>query len=171
MSSADAVTVSIEVGVPPASAFETFTEDLDAWWGYGPRYRFVAPYTGVMKLEPGVGGRLLHVHDEATGEAFVVGSVHTWEPPARLVLSWRLPNFTPEQRTEVEIRFDAIPAGTRVSVTHRGWDGLPADHPARHGQVDRAFVLFKGAWWADVLGAAKRHAERHRELERRGERR
>jgi hypothetical protein len=46
-----------------------------------------------------------------------------------------------------------------VTLTHRGWDGVPTDHPARHGHVDRAFVLFKGRWWADVLGAAKRHAE------------
>jgi uncharacterized protein YndB with AHSA1/START domain len=159
VSAADAVTVSIEVAVAPTFAFEVFTEDLDAWWGYGPRYRFVSPYTGVMKLEPGVGGRLLHVHDEATDDAFVVGHVRAWDPPERLAFSWRLANFAPDEVTEVEVRFAAVPAGTRVTVTHRGWDGLRAGHPARHGQIDRAFVLFKGRWWADLLAAAKRHAE------------
>lgn len=160
MSAADAVTVSLEVAVVPAFAFAVFTEDLDAWWGYGPRYRFVPPYTGVMKLEPGVGGRLLHVRDEGTDDAFVVGRVRVWEPPERLVFSWRLANFAPGEETEVEVRFDAAPAGTRVTVTHRGWDGLPAGHPARHGQVAQAFVLFRGGWWADMLAAARRHAER-----------
>ena len=159
MSAADAVTVSIEVAVAPAFAFEVFTEDLDAWWRYGPTYRFVSPYTGIMKLEPGVGGRLLHVHDEATGEAFVVGHVRAWDPPARLVFSWRLPNFAPDQDTEVEVRFQPAPSGTRVTVTHRGWDDVPVGHPARHGQVGRAFVLFKGHWWAELLAAAKAHVE------------
>ena len=171
MSAADAISVSIEVGVDPAFAFAVFTEDLDAWWGHGPRYRFVPPYAGVMRLEPGVGGRLLHVHDPTTGEAFVVGRVRAWEPPERLVFSWRLDSFEPGQETEVEIRFAAVPAGTRVTVIHRGWDGLPPGHPARHGQVGHAFVLFKGRWWTDLLAAARRHAERaHEAIESGGKR-
>ena len=159
MSAADSVTVAIEIAVSPAVAFEVFTEDLDVWWQRGPRYRFLAPYQGVLRLEPGVGGRRLHVLGEKPDDAFVVGRVSIWDPPSRLVFSWRLPNFAPHQTTEVEIRFEALAAGTRVTLTHGGWDGVPTDHPARHGHVDRAFVLFKGRWWADVLGAAKRHAE------------
>jgi uncharacterized protein YndB with AHSA1/START domain len=159
VSDADAVTVSIEVAVSPAVAFAVFTRDLDVWWPRGPRYRFLAPYSGVLRLEPGVGGRLLHVRGDDTGDAFVVGRVRVWDPPGRLVFSWRLPNFAADQTTEVEIWFEAVADGTRVTLTHRGWDGVPIDHPARHGHVDRAFVLFKGRWWADVLGAAKRRAE------------
>ncbi len=159
MSDADAVTVSIEVAVTRATAFEVFTEDLDAWWQRGPRYRFLAPHEGVLRLEPGVGGRLLHARDDAGDDVFEVGRVRVWDPPHRLVLAWRLPNFAAHQTTEVEIRFEVVGDGTRVTLTHRGWDGIPSDHPARHGQVDRAFVLFKGRWWADVLGSAKRHAE------------
>ena len=157
MTDADAVTVSIEVGVPPATAFEAFTEEMDAWWGRGPRFRFVAPYEGVMKLEPGVGGRLLHVYDEAADKVFVVGHVRVWQPPERLVVSWRLTNFAPHEETEVDVRFVPSGAGTRVSVTHRGWDGLPAGHPARHGLADHPFVLMRGHWWADMLTSAKRH--------------
>ena len=159
MSAADAVTVSIEVAVSPGVAFEVFTEDLDAWWQRGPRYRFLAPYQGVLRLEPGVGGRLLHLRHADADDAFVVGRVRAWEPPRRLAFSWRLPNFAPDQTTEVEIRFEPAGDGTRVTLTHRGWDGVPAEHPARHGQVDRAFVLFKGRRWADLLGAVKHHAE------------
>jgi uncharacterized protein YndB with AHSA1/START domain len=160
VSAADAVTVSIEVGVPPATAFEVFTAEMDTWWQHGPRYRFVAPYGGVMKLEPRVGGRLLHVHDPAAGLSFEVGRVRVWEPPARLVFSWRLDNFAPHEVTEVEVRFKPAAHGTLVTVTHRGWDSLPPAHPARHGQVGRAFVLFRGRWWADMLAAAKARAER-----------
>ena len=160
MSAADTVTVSISVEVEPAAAFDVFTRELDAWWGRGPRFRFVAPYGGTLTLEPGVGGRLLHVVEG--GVSFVVGRVEVWEPPTRLALTWRLTNFTPEQQTRVDVRFEPVPDGTRVSVTHSGWDAIPAGHPARHDMNDRAFVLFRGHWWAEQLAAVKKHAERSR---------
>jgi uncharacterized protein YndB with AHSA1/START domain len=160
VSAADSVTVAIDVEVEPALAFDVFTRELDAWWGRGPRFRFLAPYGGTLTLEPGVGGRLLHVVED--GVSFVVGRVEVWEPPRRLVLTWRLTNFTPEQQTRVDVRFEPAEAGTRVSVTHSGWDTIPAGHPARHGMADRAFVLFRGHWWADQLASTKRHMERSR---------
>src|SRR5437867_2533057 len=89
---------------------------------------------------PRLGGRLLHVVD--AGVSFVVGHVEVWEPPRRLALTWRLTNFTPEQQTRVDVRFEPAADGTRVSVTHSGWGTIPAAHPARHGMSDRAFVLF-----------------------------
>jgi uncharacterized protein YndB with AHSA1/START domain len=159
VSAADGVRVSIDVAVPPAVAFEVFTAEIDQWWGRGPRFRFLAPYGGTLRLEPGVGGRLLHEAD-APARVFVVGTVAAWEPPRRLGLSWRLPNFAPGQETRVEILFEAIDEGTRVTVAHDGWDALPAAHPARHGHLGREFVVFKGRWWGDLLAAAKQHAER-----------
>jgi len=160
MSAADSVTVSIDVEVEPTVAFDVFTRELDAWWGRGPRFRFVAPYGGTLTLEPGVGGRLLHVVDG--GVSFVVGHIEVWEPPRRLALTWRLTNFTPEQQTRVDVRFEPAGDRTRVSVTHSGWDAIPAAHPARHGLDGREFVLFRGRWWADLLTAVKQHAERRR---------
>jgi len=139
-----------------------FTRELDTWWGRGPRYRFLAPYQGTLVLEPGIGGRLLHMADAAAGRVFVVGIVEVWEPPHRLALTWRLPNFAPDQATRVSVSFEPAGDGTRVSVTHSGWDAIPAAHPARHGMTDRAFVLFRGHWWADQLTSAKRHIERSR---------
>ncbi len=159
MSATDGVRVSIDVAVPPAVAFEVFTAEIDLWWGRGPRFRFLAPYGGTLRLEPGLGGRLVHVADPPGG-VFVVGRVETWEPPRRLGLTWRLPSFAPDQVTRVAVDFEPVAAGTRVTVVHDGWDAVPPAHPARHGFVGRDFVLFKGRWWADLLAAAKRHAER-----------
>ena len=73
MSGSDAVTVALDIEVEPEMAFAVFTRELDTWWGRGPQYRFLAPYQGTLVLEPGVGGRLLHVADEAAGRVFVVG--------------------------------------------------------------------------------------------------
>ncbi len=162
MSATDGVSVSIDVEVEPDVAFEVFTRELDAWWRRGPRFRFIAPYAGTMRLEPGVGGRLLHVQDEAAGRVFVVGHIEVWEPPGRFALTWRLPNFAPEQVTHVEVCFEPVADGTRVSVTHSGWDSVPPAHPARHGLTGRDFVLMRGRWWGEQLAAVKRHAERSR---------
>lgn len=162
MSAADGVRVAIDVAAEPAVAFEVFTTELDAWWGRGPRFRFVPPYAGTMRLEPGLGGRLLHVVDEA-GRVFEVGRIEAWEPPRRIAFTWRLPNFRPGQLTRVDVRFEPVDSGTRVTVFHDGWDSLPPEHPARHGQTSRAFVLMKGGWWGDLLTALKQLAETARD--------
>ncbi len=158
MSASDSVQVSLEVRVDPDTAFRVFTEDVNSWWKQGARYRFVAPYRGAMKFLPGVGGKLVHVHAESK-EEFVVGEVSVWEPGSRLVFGWRLPNFEPSQLTEVEVTFESCSVGTRITVIHRGWDQLAADHPARHGLTGHPFVMSKGQWWADQITALKRVSE------------
>lgn len=157
MTASDAVQVSIEVALDPRRAFEVFTGDIDRWWLRGPRYRFLVAGDGPLRLEPGVNGRLYQsTHD---GEStFEVGRVLDWQPGRRLLVSWRLPNFTVEQSTEVEVSFDATERGTRVTVIQRGFDGLPDGHPSRHGLVGQAFVMARGRWWADLLLAMRVHA-------------
>jgi uncharacterized protein YndB with AHSA1/START domain len=49
--------------------------------------------------------------------------VLSWEPPRRFVLSWH-PGREPETAQEVEVRFVAVPTGTRVELEHRGWQAL-----------------------------------------------
>jgi uncharacterized protein YndB with AHSA1/START domain len=168
VSAADGVRVAIDVGVAPAVAFEVFTTELDAWWGRGPRFRLAPPYAGSMRLEPGLGGRLLHVGGD-DGPTFEVGRVEAWEPPSRLAFTWRLSSFRPGQITRVEVRFEPVEAGTRVTVAHDGWDSVPPGHPARHGLTGHAFVLWKGRWWGDLLTALRELAE-HAHEQRGGQR-
>jgi hypothetical protein len=51
----------------------------------------------------------------------------------------------------VEVRFEAEGESTRVTVTHRGWDGISGDHPSRHGWTGEAFTQLIGLGWADRL--------------------
>lgn len=155
MSTYDKVTVTTLVSVDPETAFRVFTEEVDEWWRREPRHRFRTGSAGVMRFEPGVGGRLLEVYDEKPCNHFEVGRVLAWEPGRRLVLEWRGREFKPEERTEVEVRFEADPQGTRVTLLHRGWDGLVAGHPARHGLSGDAFTSLIGLWWADLLVALR----------------
>ena len=145
------------VRVPPLRAFQIFTEETDLWWRRGPRFRFGGARRGVLSFEPGEGGRLFERYDEG-GPAFEVGKVLAWRPGEQLRFEWRLPNFAPAERTEVDVRFEQVEAGTRVTVEHRGWSTLRPDHPVRHGQSVSAFIARSGAFWGDLLTALRLHA-------------
>ncbi len=131
MSGGTSVTASIEVAVDPATAFEVFTQDIGAWYKRGP-HSFKDPKRALgVRFEPGVGGRLIEVHDAATGEGIEWGRVLVWEPGARLVFSDLLSSAPPAPATEVEVRFAPVEAGTRVTLEHRGLDRLPPDVAAQ----------------------------------------
>ena len=149
------VIVSIEVAADPQLAFDVFTKDIDAWWLRGPKHRFRAPWNGKLSFEPERGGRLIETY--ADGTCFIIGRVLQWQPGERLLMSWRLPNFADAETTEVDVRFEAIDGGTRVSVEHRGWHALRADHPARHGKSGREFEYSKAQLWAETLSALRLH--------------
>jgi uncharacterized protein YndB with AHSA1/START domain len=122
---------TVEVGVDPATAFELFTAHIGEWYVGGPHaWRDPSRAVG-MRLEPGVGGRWIEVWDRASGEGCEHGVVRVWEPASRLVVAYRHPWLPAEPPTELEIRFDACDAGTRVVLEHRGFERLPADAAAR----------------------------------------
>lgn len=155
----DGVRAVVHVAVAPAVAFRLFTEELDAWWRRGPRFRLAGRARGVLTLEPRVGGRLFESYAADDGERVIVaGEVQVWDPPHRLVFTWRLTNFAPDEVTEVELTFAPERRGTRVTVEHRGWSRLRADHPARHGQPVAGFLGELGRWWGQLLTALREHA-------------
>jgi uncharacterized protein YndB with AHSA1/START domain len=155
----DTIRVTTVVAVDPATAFAVFTEDLDLWWRRGPRYRPLAHPNGLMRLEPGVGGRLLEVCGGDGAERFELGRVRIWEPPERLVLLWRNRDFAPDEETEVEIRFAPVEKGTLVELEHRGFGALRDDHPSRRGLGrGAAFAASKGLWWCELHHAVKDRA-------------
>lgn len=162
MRTVDKVRVTTIVSVDPATAFELFTQDIGAWWKRGTRYQLRTDRIGTMRFEPGVGGRLVEVYDEAGADIYEVGRILEWRPAERLVFEWRGKGFEAGERTEVEVSFERVEQGTRVTVEHRGWAGLPHDHPARLGFDDAAFEDVLGLWWADLLVAIGAHFERVR---------
>lgn len=154
--------VSIDLAVDPATAFATFTEDVDLWWARGRKNRFRAPWVGIMRFEPGPHGRLIEVYDDETGDHYEVGRITAWEPGHRLAFTWRIPNFAPDEITHVSVTFEPIAEGTRVTLEHAGWEALRPDHPARHGLTGTAFRMMRSGWWADHFVAIKRFTERGR---------
>jgi uncharacterized protein YndB with AHSA1/START domain len=154
---ASRVLVALRVPVPAARAFAAFTEQIGDWWRPNGLFQFTEGRDGALAFEPGPGGRLVETYPD--GSSFVVGHIRDWDPPRRLVLSWRHANFAPDQETELHVRFDDVedPAGaaaqTRVTVEHFGWDTIPAEHKARHGFPLATFQLRFAQWWQSLLRA------------------
>jgi uncharacterized protein YndB with AHSA1/START domain len=159
----DQATVSVLVRVEPEIAFRVFTEEIDAWWRRGLKYRVSGKGRGILHLEPRVGGRLFESIETASRTQVVeTGRVTAWEPPARLVFDWRAVNFAPGEKTEVEVRFEPSPSGTIVTVEHRGWSRIRPDHPARHGLDVAPFFRMMGLWWGDLMGSLREYVEAER---------
>ena len=149
MSAGASVTAAVDVAVDPTTAFEVFTEEIDAWYQRGPHsWRFPDRAVGI-RCEPGVGGRLLEVHDEATGEGFAFGRITVWEPGARLVFADLTSSAPPDPVTEVEVRFEPAAGGTRVTLEHRGLDVLPPEVAAQKRKYGWQTIL---RWYDEYMG-------------------
>ena len=160
----DQTRVSVLVEVPPELAFQIFTEDIDLWWRRGLAYRVASDRNGTLHLEPHVGGRLFESFQKGGDTALhETGRVTVWSPPRRLAFEWRAINFEPGDTTEVEVDFEPTPSGTRVTVTHRGWSRIRANHPVRHRLEPDAFIRSMALWWGNLMTSL-----RERALARRG---
>jgi uncharacterized protein YndB with AHSA1/START domain len=154
----DRARVTVLVLVPPERAFEVFTREIDLWWKRGPHFRFGGRSPGVLHIEPGVGGRLFEAFGEgAAARVHEAGHFTVWQPPSRLVFTWRNLNFAPREVTEVEVCFEACTGGTSVTVEHRGWATLRPDHPARHGLAGAEHSRRLGLWWGQLLSSLREH--------------
>ncbi len=147
------VVVALRVKAAPERAFEVFTREIGLWWRPNPLFQFTPRSTGVLAFEPGVGGRFIETLPN--GKVFEIGRITAWEPPLRLAFGWRQAAFTPDQHTEVEVRFEPVGEETRVTVEHRGWDTVPPEHVARHGFPDALFLRRHAEWWQGLLASLK----------------
>jgi hypothetical protein len=149
--------VALRVKASCERAFDVFTREIGLWWRPNDLFRFTPPSPGRMAFEPWFGGRLTETDPD--GRAFEIGRITAWAPGERLAFSWRQATFAPDQWTEVEVRFEPVGDETRVTVEHSGSDRVPADHPARHGFPEVAFLTRHAEWWRDLLASFARRIE------------
>ena len=138
----------VRVAATPARAFAAFTDEIGEWWRPNGLFQLTPAGPGLMAFEPGPSGRLVERHD---GGEYEVGRITLWDPPAELAFQWRPASFSPEQATEVHVRFEAVGEETRVVVEHTGWDAITPKHVARHGFPLEAFLEREAEWWQALL--------------------
>lgn len=113
---------SVDVPVAPDEAFRAFTSEIDDWYERGPHSWNDPERAVAIRFE---GGRLLEVYDD--GDAYEMGLVTVWEPGRRLAFAYRSVHLPPEPETTVEVRFESVSGGTRVTLEHRGLEAMPPD--------------------------------------------
>lgn len=142
------VYVALRVKASQARAFAVFTQEIGDWWRPSGLFQTTPRAPGRLAFKD---GRLIETL--AGGKVFEIGEVLAWEPPERLVFSWRQATFPRDLTTEVEVRFEALGDETRVSVEHRGFHQVPADSAARHGFPDPALLARLAAFWQAQIRA------------------
>ena len=145
------VFVALRVKAARERAFQAFVGEIGDWWRPNMLFQTTPRPPGRLAFEPGPNGRL--VETLANGKVFEIGRILAWEPPERLLFCWRQASFPPDLHTEVEVRFEAVGEETRVSVEHRGFTAVPADHVARHGFPDPALLMRLAEWWRTPLSS------------------
>ena len=150
------VYVALRVKATPERAFRAFVEEIGEWWRPNVLFQ-TTPRPGVLSFEPGEGGRLIETRDN--GKVFEIGKIRVWDPPGKLVFSWRQASFPLNLHTEVEVGFEAVGEETRVSVEHRGFDQVPVDSAARHRFPDEVLLMRLAEFWrAQIVAVGERAA-------------
>lgn len=144
-----AVIVSLRVPASPEEAFDIFTQEIGAWWQPGALFQLTPRGDGALRFEEEA--RL--VTQLPSGKVYEIGKVIAWDRGQLLAFSWRQASFTPDQVTQVEVRFEAVGEETRVTVEHRGWDTIPQNHVARHGFPLAATQMRLAEYWRAQLHA------------------
>ena len=109
---------SITVACSAEVAFRVFTAEIGAWWPLKQGFSFGRERAKDIFIESLVGGRFYERFTDGT--EFEVGRVTVYEPPNAVRFTWKDPDW--EGETEVEVRFIAEGAGTRLELEHRGWE-------------------------------------------------
>jgi uncharacterized protein YndB with AHSA1/START domain len=150
----NSVRKTMNVQAPPAVAWRVFTEQMATWWPLAV-YKIGKANAVDAIIEPRVGGRWYELGED--GSACNWGSVLSWEPPSRLVLSWDISadwQYDPDLKTEIEVRFIALgPDATRVELEHRKLDR----YGARRDEMRRIFDT-EGDWGRLLAAFAARAA-------------
>ena len=113
----------VNVQAPQIVAWRVFTEKMGEWWPLAS-YKIGKARAVDAMIEPHVGGRWYERGDD--GSICQWGSVLTWDPPTRLILSWDIGadwQYDPTLKTEIEVCFIADGSDyTRVELEHRHLD-------------------------------------------------
>src|SRR5688572_8714570 len=76
-----------------------------------------------LHFAPGARGRITHA-------AVEIGRVTSWQPGERVSFEWRPAPWDDSTVTQIELRLESVPAGTRLTIEHSGWGSLVAPKDA-----------------------------------------
>jgi hypothetical protein len=138
----------VTVALPPAEAFDLFTQQMRLWWPFVGHSCFDAEAADVQ-FEPRAGGAVVeHARD---GRTWPWGTLVTWSPPEVFSMEWH-PGLPAEVATRLVVRFRAVPVGTEVQVHHDRWEARGDAAQDKRDQYDGG--------WPQTLAAFAAYAAR-----------
>ena len=102
-------------------------------------------------IERRVGGRIFE--RAADGRETSWGTVLAYDPPHRLAFSW-IVELSAEQEQLVEISFTAEGHGTRVELTHSGWEKLGDAAASSRERYNRGWGRVFERYFVDYANSA-----------------
>jgi uncharacterized protein YndB with AHSA1/START domain len=143
------VVKTVTVRVAPTRAFELFAGDLARWW---PLAQFhTGPDPVACAIEPRTGGRVFE--RAADGRETAWGTVVAYEPPHHLTFTW-IVGLAAEHEQLIELRFAPDGQGTRIELTHSGWEKLGEAAMSLRERYDHGWATLIERCYADYANAA-----------------
>lgn len=133
---------ALDLGVEADDAFAMFTDGLRTWWPSEATWSGASLES--IGIEPFVGGFCYERGPH--GLRLDWGRVTGWEPPRRLRFAWligadRTPEPNPAHASDVEVTFEPMDRGSRLTLVHRGFERHRGD-----GRAYRAAMAGDGGW-------------------------
>lgn len=143
---------SIHVPCSPEIAFRIFTKDFGKWWPFESHSMTgeVGQPRPKIYLEPVQGGAIVEI--DRDGTRHIWGAVRQIEVNKSLAIDWHVGRGA-DEATLLEIEFEADGTGTRVTLTHSGWEVLGKDGSDMRGGYHSGWVLVFETCFADACGA------------------
>ncbi len=120
MSEIEPIVLSVDLPAPPALAFEAFVARFADWWP-AATHSLSRDAATACRLSPVPGGALEERAPDGSWHRW--GTVQVLEPGRRLRFSWH-PGRDPESAQWVDVAFEPVGDGSRVTLAHGGWDAL-----------------------------------------------
>ncbi len=129
---------TVVLACEPGRAFALFTEHAGLWWPAARRHTKDASST--IRME--AAGRFFERSSD--GKEVELGVVRHFAAPSRLLLDW-YPGTGPEHPTQVEVTFEAVAGGTRVTVRHSQGSAGSAAFARNAAAYDKSWDLVLAA--------------------------
>ena len=128
-------------------AFQRFTSEMGTWWPTAT-HSVCQDQCRSVHFEAGAGGTVGEEGEDGT--AHVWGTVTEWDPPTGLAFTWH-PGRKPGTAQQIEVIFASERGGTRVTLTHTGWDLLGNAAEDTRADYDRGWTGLLGLYEASLL--------------------
>jgi uncharacterized protein YndB with AHSA1/START domain len=129
---------SVLLRCAPDRAFALFTEQAGEWWP--DERRHTDDHASVICID--ADGPFFE--RAADGTEVQLGRVRTFAPPHRLALDW-FPGTGPAEPTFVEVDFEPVDGGTRVTVSHGAGAAPQATYDDNAHGYERSWELVLAA--------------------------